>query len=125
VTRDGTDAMNDPQPVLPSPAPAAAAGATSVLAVVSLVTGILTWLSSPLLLLGIPTPVCTVAAIVCGHLARAEIRRNPSLQGDGMAIAGLVLGWASVLAAVLAIVAVLLLFGGIAAFIAWAGMQGS
>ena len=117
--------MSQPQPTLPPPAPAAATGTTSVLAIVSLVTGILTWLSSPLLLVGVPTPVCTLAAIVCGHMARAEIRRNPSLQGDGLAIAGLILGWASVLVVVLAIVAVLLLFGGIAAFIAWAGTQGS
>jgi hypothetical protein len=119
--------MNDPQPASPSPAPAAATstGATSVLAVVSLATGILTWVSSPLLLAGVPTPLCTLVAIICGHMARAEIRRKPGLKGDGMALAGLILGWASVLGVVLAIVAVLLLFGGIAAFVAWAGSQGS
>jgi hypothetical protein len=117
--------MNDPQPVLPPPTPAAATGTTSVLAVVSLVSGILTWVSSPLMMFGVPTPLATLAAIVCGHMARAEIRRNPSMQGDGMAVAGLILGWASVLGVVLAILAVVLLFGGIAAFIAWAGTQGA
>jgi hypothetical protein len=31
-------------------------------------------------------------AVVCGHIARAQIRRNGE-QGDGMAVAGLVLGY--------------------------------
>ncbi|MFJ8821650.1 DUF1707 and DUF4190 domain-containing protein [Streptomyces sp. NPDC102467] len=36
-----------------------------------------------------------IPAVVLGHMARAEIRRSGE-QGDGMAVAGLVLGWLSV-----------------------------
>jgi hypothetical protein len=108
----------------PSPPPAAKAGTTSVMAIVSLVSGLLAWLSTPLIFLVVPTPLCTLAAIVCGHLARAEIRRNPGMEGDGMAIAGLVMGWGMVLSVVLVVLAVILFFGGIAALLAWAGMSG-
>jgi hypothetical protein len=60
---------------------------TSTLAVVSLVFGILTWLMLPF--------VGALVAIICGHLARSEIRRaEPGhLDGNGMAIAGLLLGY--------------------------------
>ncbi len=61
---------------------------TSSLAVTSLVFGILAWCVLPF--------VGAIVAIVCGHLARAEIRntsvdRRP--EGDGLAVAGLVLGY--------------------------------
>jgi len=61
---------------------------TSSLAIVSLVFGILTWCLLPF--------IGAIVAIVCGHLARSEIRRAPvgtSMEGDGMAVAGLVLGY--------------------------------
>jgi hypothetical protein len=32
--------------------------------------------------------------IICGHLAKSRIRRDPSLQGGGLALAGLVIGYA-------------------------------
>ncbi len=59
---------------------------TSSLAVVSLVCGILGWTVLPFL--------GSLAAIITGHMARAEIRRNPAgLDGDGLALAGLIMGW--------------------------------
>jgi hypothetical protein len=59
---------------------------TSPLAVVSLVFGIATWTVLPVL--------GAIVAIVCGHLARGEIRRAPAAwEGEGMALAGLVLGY--------------------------------
>ncbi|MGB5853057.1 MAG: DUF4190 domain-containing protein [Rhodanobacter sp.] len=66
-----------------------AAAPTSALAVVSLVFGILAWCVLPF--------VGALVAIVCGHMARSEIRngdpqRRP--EGDGLAVAGLVLGYA-------------------------------
>ncbi len=80
---------------------------TSVLAVVSLVFGVLGWTLMPLL--------GSIVAVVTGHLARGEIRRAPDrLEGDGMAIAGLVLGYASIAMAVLVIVGFILFFGGLA-----------
>jgi hypothetical protein len=121
------------QPTLP-PAPPAAAppvGAavaskrTSVAAIISLVAGILTWFSVPLLWLVVPTPVCAIAAIVAGHMARAEIRRDPQhVEGNGLAIAGLVLGWSLVLMVILAIVLAMLFLGGIAALVGWLGVNG-
>jgi len=78
---------------------------TSTLAIVSLVSGILGWL--PLPILG------SIVAIVTGHLARAEIRREPErLDGDGLAIGGLLLGYGSLLLAVAAVVMILVFFGG-------------
>jgi hypothetical protein len=53
-------------------------------------------------------------AIVTGHMARKEIRQDPALDGDSMAIIGLVLGWVVVIGTVLAIFAFVLFFGGLA-----------
>lgn len=87
---------------------------TSALAITSLVTGILGWTFLPLL--------GSLAAIITGHMARAEIRRsNGQLDGDGMAIAGLVLGWVVLAIGVLALVAVLLFFGGLAVLLGTSG----
>ncbi len=87
---------------------------TSTTAIVSLVSGILGWTFVPVL--------GSVLAIICGHMARSEIRRsNGTIDGDGMAIAGLILGWASVAMAVLAVIAIIMIFGGLAAFIAIVG----
>lgn len=59
---------------------------TSALAVVSLIFGIATWCMLPV--------VGAIVAIVCGHLARGEIRRSPGvLEGDSLAVVGLVLGY--------------------------------
>ncbi|MGN2243168.1 DUF4190 domain-containing protein [Frateuria sp. GZRR35] len=59
---------------------------TSALAVVSLVSGIASWCVVPL--------IGAIVAIVCGHLARGEIRRSQGqIEGDGLAVVGLVLGY--------------------------------
>jgi len=78
---------------------------TNALAVVSLVFGILTWCLVPF--------VGALVAVVCGHLARSEIRRAPRdapQSGDGMALAGLVLGYVHL---VLCVLAVLVLLGAL------------
>jgi len=115
--------MSEPEVLPPVPA-GDTTQPTSSLAVASMVTGILTWFSLPLAFLVLPTPVCMIAAIVCGHMARAEIRRRPGLRGDGMAIAGLVMGWGMVISIVLAIVVAIVFFGGLAALIAYAAAHG-
>ena len=56
---------------------------TSGLAVASLVCS----LSS------LVTCVGWLPGIICGHLAKSRIRRNPSLKGNGLATAGLVIGY--------------------------------
>ena len=86
---------------------------TSTLAVVSLVFGILGWTLLPFL--------GSLVAVVCGHMARKEIRLAPDrLEGDGLAVAGLVLGYLAIAMTVLAVIAVVLFFGGLAAFAAYA-----
>ena len=86
---------------------------TSTLAIVSLIAGILGWTLVPFF--------GRIAAVVCGHMARKEIRLAPDrLEGDGLAITGLVLGYANIAIAILTVIAIFLLFGGIAAFLAFA-----
>lgn len=90
---------------------------TSTLAVVSLVAGILGWTLLPLL--------GSLGAIITGHLARGEIRRSAgTMDGNGFAIAGLVLGWGSVIVTIVGILMVVVFFGGLAALLAWLGMSG-
>ncbi|MFB6989733.1 DUF1707 and DUF4190 domain-containing protein [Streptomyces sp. NPDC056178] len=55
------------------------------------------------LMFGVLAPVTLVTgvpAVVLGHMARKEIRRGDE-QGDGLAVAGLVLGWVSIVGWVL------------------------
>ncbi len=62
---------------------------TSTLALVSLISGILTWVMLPLL--------GAIVAIITGHMAKSEIKKSMgALSGDGLATAGLVLGYLQV-----------------------------
>ena len=86
---------------------------TSTLAIISLVSGLLGWTLVPFF--------GSIAAVICGHLARKEIRQAPDrLEGDGLANAGLVLGYLSIAMAALVVVGIFLFFGGLAAFLAFA-----
>ena len=83
----------------------------SQLAIASLVSGILGWTLVPF--------IGTLVAIITGHMARSEIRRsNGQLGGDGMAIAGLVLGWISAALWIVGIVIIFTVLGGLAWFAA-------
>ncbi|HZV38557.1 MAG TPA: DUF4190 domain-containing protein [Pseudoxanthomonas sp.] len=89
-----------------------AARQTSSLAIVSLVSGILGWTLLPF--------VGTLVAIVTGHMARKEIRNSGGrLDGDGLAVGGLVLGWVSAALWVIGVVVFVLFFGGLA----WLGFM--
>ena len=91
---------------------------TSTLAIISLVSGLLGWTLVPWL--------GSIAAIITGHMARAEIRREPeAVEGDGMAVAGLVLGYSMVALSILAVVMIFLFFGGLALFLGWMGATGN
>jgi hypothetical protein len=60
---------------------------TSSLAIASLVLGGLSYIACTGPLTGIP-------AIICGHMARGEIRRSRGLyKGDGLALTGLIMGY--------------------------------
>ena len=90
---------------------------TSTLAIVSLVSGLLGWSFVPWL--------GSIVAVITGHLARTEIRREPErLEGDGMAVAGLVLGYAMLVLSLLGLLLVVLFFGGLAVVLGWLGFSG-
>jgi magnesium-transporting ATPase (P-type) len=62
---------------------------TSTLAIISLVAGILGFTVFPV--------VATAVAIITGHMARKETRATPpTASGDGMASAGIIMGWIQV-----------------------------
>lgn len=98
-----------PPPPAPHAAPPAAA-TTNGYAVAALVLGILGWTMLPWL--------GSLGAVIFGHVARAQIRRaQPPEQGDGLALAGLVLGWAMLALSVIGVIFALifvLFFGGLA-----------
>jgi hypothetical protein len=59
---------------------------TSTLAIVSVIAGVLSWFVFPI--------IGAIVAVVTGHMAKNEIRQQPgSLSGDGLATAGLILGY--------------------------------
>lgn len=105
-----------PGPQVPSPGPPAArAGAVYVYgprsnsyAVASLVIGILSWFLCPLL--------GGVIAVVLGHTARGQIRRTGE-GGAGLAMAGLILGYAHLAVVGIVILFWLVVLGGIAAML--------
>ncbi len=85
---------------------------TSTLAIVSLIAGLLGWTALPF--------IGSLVAIITGHMARKEIRLAPDrLEGDGYAVAGLILGWLMVASAVLAFLIFVFFFGGLI----WLGSQ--
>jgi hypothetical protein len=79
---------------------------TSSMAIVALVLGIISFLG--LFFIG------GIGAIATGHLARREIRASGGqVKGDGMALAGLVLGYANIAVSVLGFIAICLLIAGV------------
>ena len=56
------------------------------MAVASMVLGLAGLLFVPI--------VCSIAAVICGHMARSQIRRGEGrVGGDGMAMTGLITGY--------------------------------
>ena len=86
-------------PVVPM-APVLRAKKDSGLAIASLICGIAAWIIFPV--------VAAIAAVVTGHLAKKEIRESGgTVGGDGMALAGLLLGYIQLGLAVLGIIIVI------------------
>ncbi len=95
-----------PAPAYDEAAPAAVAGGGAMVerkrsgkAIGALVCGIIS-----LILFGI---ILGVVAVVLGTMARKEIRENPNLDGDGMALAGIITG------AIGAVLALVLIIAGV------------
>jgi prepilin-type processing-associated H-X9-DG protein len=70
---------------------------TPGIAIASLVCGILSWVCAG--------PLAAIPAVITGHMALGRIKRSAgALGGRGMAIAGLILGYASIVVMIAAIV---------------------
>lgn len=79
---------------------------TSALAITSLISGILGWTLVPW--------IGSLVAIITGHMARGEIRRQPErFEGDGLALAGLILGYVMLALSLVGIIVVIAFFGGL------------
>ena len=98
-----------PAPMQPAYPPAYpypyASQRTNSMSIASLVSGILAWLLCPF--------IGGALAVVFGHVARNQIKQSGEA-GGGMAIAGLVLGYANLGLSVLGIIAWIFLFVGAA-----------
>lgn len=87
---------------------------TCTTATVSLIFGILSWCLLPI--------IGAIVAIVSGYMARGEIKRsNGTLDGEGIATVGLVLGWAHLAIIAFAVLMFVLFFGGLAILLAFFG----
>ena len=83
------------------------AKSTNTMAIVSLISGIVGWTAMPIL--------GSIVAIITGHVARSQIRKsNGQEEGSGMALAGLLLGYLSLLGGLIGLViAILVMMGSI------------
>jgi hypothetical protein len=76
----------------------------STLAILSLVFGIASYLVVPV--------IGSLAAIILGHIAKSEIKKsNGTLTGNGMATAGLVLGYVQWAFLILGLIILVLVLG--------------
>ncbi len=96
-----SDYQNQPPSTPSSPKPP-----TSTMAVISLVAGIASWIILPF--------IAAIVAVITGNMAKKEIRESGgTVGGEGLAKAGVILGYINIGLAVLAfcIVLTLLLLG--------------
>jgi len=94
--------MNQPYTPLPSTGPR-----TSTMAIISLIAGILGFVQ----ILPIIGPI---AAIITGHIAKKEIKNSAgTVTGNGLATAGLVLGYVMLAIGVCALCVGILAFAGL------------
>ena len=93
-------------PAVPAPRP------TSGLAITSLICGIagvvLVWAIIPVL--------ASIAAVITGHMALGQTRRDPAVGGRGMAITGLILCYAMIAIAAFTLIGIIISFLFVGAF---------
>jgi len=82
---DGATWTDQTRPAMPSGAPAYQRESMNGLAIASMVLGIIWiyWIGS-------------ILAVIFGHVALNQTKKNPSQKGRGFAIAGVSLGWAGI-----------------------------
>lgn len=79
---------------------------TNTMAIVSLVSGILSWFVLPF--------IAAVVAVITGHMARRQIKDSQGMEGgDGLALIGLVLGYLNIIGTCIGIIFFLLIFGSV------------
>jgi hypothetical protein len=88
---------------------------TSTLAIISLIAGILGFTMLPL--------IGSIAAIVTGYAARKETRAVPPLGGDGLATAGIIMGWVQIALGVVGFCCFALYFIFVAGAVGWSFNQ--
>ena len=76
---------------------------TNAMAIISLISGLVSWFFIPFL--------AAVVAIITGHIARGQIK-NGTETGDGLAIAGLILGYLNIAMSCVGVLIFILIFGG-------------
>lgn len=87
---------------------------TSAWAIVSLIGGITSFLFAPF--------IGSLVAIFAGYTAKKEIREsNGRLSGDGLATAGLIIGWVNIALSLMACVFVILVITGVIGSVALCG----
>jgi len=99
-TFDGLQGGATPPPLHASNPASPATSRTEPLAIWSLVLGIVSLVGFIFggFLFGIP-------AVICGHIGRSRIQANPALRGAGIALAGLITGYISIVVVPVAIIA--------------------
>ena len=89
---------------------------TSTLAIVSLVSAILGFTFVPI--------IGTIVALVTGYMARSETRSIPArASGDGLATAGIIMGWVQVALAVITVCCAIAYFVFVLGFFATSSGQ--
>ena len=96
-------------PAYPGPLAGAASRPTNQMAIVSLVAAIASFVMLPV--------IGAVVAVITGHLARSQIRRTGE-DGNGLAVAGLILGYIHLALGVIALLFILVVFFGILGLVA-------
>ena len=72
----------------------------STLALISMISGIIGWTILPF--------IGSIVAVITGHLAKKEIRESGNtMSGDGMALAGIILGYTMIGISLLALIVIL------------------
>jgi len=92
------DQPGAPVPPTPPPAPAYGqppAAKTNTLAIISLIASI----AGIVILWGIGS----IAGVICGHISLSQIKKTGE-QGRGMAIAGLIVGYAGIVLAIIGVI---------------------
>jgi hypothetical protein len=103
------------EPTNPPPQAPAVGVPTNTMAIVSVVAGAASWLGFPL--------AAALVAIYCGHRARSELRQRGAAEtGDGLAVAGLALGYTNVVGTIIGCVVATVVFGGFFAALAALGI---